>query len=69
MLDLALATFVMGLIALGLRRPFLWVLTYLYVDIVAPQKISYFLLASIPLSPGSCRCMSMGALASRARRA
>ena len=50
MLDLALATFVMGLIALGLRRPFLWVLTYLYVDIVAPQKISYFLLASIPLS-------------------
>ena len=50
MLDLALAAFVMGLIALGLRRPFLWVLAYLYVDIVAPQKISYFLLASIPLS-------------------
>lgn len=50
MLDLALAAFVMGLIALGLRRPFVWVLAYLYVDIVAPQKISYFLLASLPLS-------------------
>lgn len=36
--------------ALGLRRPFLWVLAYLYVDIVNPQKISYFLLASIPVS-------------------
>lgn len=50
MLDLALAGFVFGLMALGLRRPFVWVLAYLYVDIVAPQKISYFLLASIPLS-------------------
>ena len=50
MLDLALASFVVGLLALGLKRPFIWVLAYLYVDIVAPQKISYFLLASIPLS-------------------
>lgn len=50
MLDLALAAFVMGLLALGLRRPFIWVLAYLYVDIVAPQKISYFLLASVPIS-------------------
>ena len=50
MLDLGLASFVMGFLALGLRRPFLWVLTYLYIDIVAPQKISYFLLASIPIS-------------------
>ena len=50
MLDLALASFVLGLLALGLKRPFIWVLAYLYVDIVAPQKISYFLLASIPLS-------------------
>ena len=50
MLDLFLASFVLGLLALGLRRPFLWVLAYLYIDIVAPQKISYFLLASIPIS-------------------
>ena len=50
MLDLFLAAFVMGFLALGLRRPFLWVLAYCYVDIVSPQKISYFLLASVPLS-------------------
>ena len=50
MLDLALAGFLAGFLALGLRRPFLWVLAYLYVDIVAPQKISYFLLASLPVS-------------------
>ena len=50
MLDLALAGFVLGLMALGMRRPFLWVLAYLYIDVVAPQKISYFLLASIPIS-------------------
>ena len=50
MLDLALTGFVLGLMALGLRRPFLWVLAYLYIDVVAPQKFSYFLLASIPIS-------------------
>ena len=50
MLDLALAGFLAGFLALGLRRPFLWVLAYLYVDIVAPQKISYFLLTSLPVS-------------------
>lgn len=50
MLDLALAAFVFGLLALGLKRPFLWVLAYLYIDVVAPQKISWFLLASIPIS-------------------
>ena len=50
MLDLFFAAFLGVFLALGLRRPFLWVLAYLYVDIVAPQKISYFLLASIPIS-------------------
>lgn len=50
MTDLFLAAFLLGLLALGLRRPFLWVLAYLYVDIVAPQKISWFLLASLPVS-------------------
>jgi O-antigen ligase len=50
MVDLFLAAFFLGLMALGLRRPFVWVLAYLYIDIVAPQKISWFLLASIPVS-------------------
>ena len=49
-LDLALGGFVLFLLALGLRRPFIWVLAYLYVDILAPQKISWFLLAKVPLS-------------------
>jgi O-antigen ligase len=50
MLDLALTGFVLAFMALGLKRPFLWVLAYLYIDILAPQKISWFLLASIPIS-------------------
>ena len=50
MTDLGLTAFVLGLLALGMRRPFLWVLAYIYIDIVAPQKISWFLLASIPIS-------------------
>jgi O-antigen ligase len=49
-IDLALTAFVAIMLALGLRRPYLWVLTYLYIDIVQPQKISWFLLASIPIS-------------------
>lgn len=50
MLDLALAGFITFMMAMGVRRPFLWVLAYLYIDILSPQKISYFLLASIPVS-------------------
>ncbi len=49
-LDLALTGFVFAMLALGLRRPYLWVLAYLYIDILAPQKISYRLLASLPIS-------------------
>jgi probable O-glycosylation ligase (exosortase A-associated) len=50
MVSLFLFAFVAGWLALGMRRPFLWVLAYCYVDIVAPQKISYFLLSSLPVS-------------------
>lgn len=50
MVDLALFLFVVAMLALSLRRPFLAVLAYLYVDILAPQKISWHLLASIPIS-------------------
>jgi probable O-glycosylation ligase (exosortase A-associated) len=48
--DLALVGFLFGLIALGFRKPFLFVLAYVYVDIVAPQRLSYYLLNSIPVS-------------------
>lgn len=50
MIDLALLAFVGALLALGLRRPFIWVLAYLYVDIVAPQKIGWGIIQAIPLS-------------------
>lgn len=50
MLDLAITAFTLAFLALGLRRPFLWVLGYLYIDILTPQKISWSLLAALPIS-------------------
>ncbi|MCB2079379.1 MAG: putative O-glycosylation ligase, exosortase A system-associated [Novosphingobium sp.] len=50
LLELGLAGFLAAMLALGLRRPFVWVLAYIYIDIVGPQKISYMLLASVPVS-------------------
>lgn len=50
MRDLALVGFLAALLALGLRRPFLFTLAYVYVDTVSPQRLSYYLLNSIPLS-------------------
>ena len=35
---------------MGLRRPFLLVALYAYIDIVSPQRLSYFLLNSVPIS-------------------
>jgi O-antigen ligase len=49
-LDLAITGFTLAFLAVGLRRPFLWVLAYLYIDILTPQKISWSLLASLPIS-------------------
>jgi len=48
--DLALAGFLAAFLALGLRRPFLFVLAYVYVDIVSPQRLSYYLLNAVPVS-------------------
>ena len=50
MLNLALTGFVFLLFALGLRRPYLWVLAYLYVDILSPQKVSWGFLSKLPIS-------------------
>jgi len=50
MFDLALTAFVAAFLILGVRRPFIWVLAYLYVDIVSPQRISYGLLTTAPIS-------------------
>jgi probable O-glycosylation ligase (exosortase A-associated) len=50
MLDLALLAFIALFLALGLKRPFIWVLAYIYVDAVAPQKIGWSLIHVLPLS-------------------
>lgn len=50
MIDLFLTAFVFALFAAGFRKPFVWVLAYVYIDVLAPQKISWFLLQKIPIS-------------------
>ena len=50
MLDAALFLFVCTFLVLGLRRPFVWVLAYLYVDILAPQKIGWAITPALPIS-------------------
>ncbi len=50
MRDLAIVGFVLAFIMAGFRRPFIFVLAYAYIDIVAPQRITYFLLNSVPVS-------------------
>lgn len=50
MLDLALLGFILAFLALGVRRPFLWVLCYLYIDILAPQKIGWAVTSALPVS-------------------
>ncbi len=48
--DLAFVVFLFLLLGIGFRRPFMFVLTYVYIDIVAPQRLTYFLLNSVPIS-------------------
>ena len=50
MRDLAFIAFLLGLWGLGLRRPFLFICSYVYIDIVSPQRLTYYLLNSVPIS-------------------
>ncbi|MDM7954932.1 putative O-glycosylation ligase, exosortase A system-associated [Blastomonas sp.] len=50
MRDLAFVGFLMAFLALGFKRPFIFVLAYAYVDIVAPQRLSYWMLNAVPVS-------------------
>lgn len=50
MINLGLLSFVGALLAMGLRRPFLWVLAYIYIDVVSPQRIAWAILPAIPIS-------------------
>lgn len=50
MRDLAFIAFLIALFGFGFRRPFVFVLTYVYIDIVSPQRLTYLLLNSVPIS-------------------
>ena len=50
MRDLFFVAFLAAIILIALRRPFLFVLAFCYVDIVSPQRLSFYVLGSIPLS-------------------
>jgi probable O-glycosylation ligase (exosortase A-associated) len=50
MRDLAFVAFLLAFIGLGFRRPFLFVLLYAYIDIVSPQRLTYWLLNSVQVS-------------------
>ncbi|MXO65821.1 putative O-glycosylation ligase, exosortase A system-associated [Altericroceibacterium endophyticum] len=50
MLDLFFIGFIGLVLLAGLKRPFLWVLLYIYIDILAPQKIGWSLVTVIPVS-------------------
>jgi len=50
MRDLVFVGFLLALFGMGLRRPFLFVLAYVYIDIVSPQRLTYLLLNTVPIS-------------------
>ena len=50
MLDLVFIAFIAFVLMLGLRRPFLWVLLYVYIDILAPQRIGYTIITELQVS-------------------
>ena len=50
MRDLVFVGFLLAFFAAGFRRPFVFVLAYVYIDIVSPQRLTYLLLNSIPIS-------------------
>ncbi len=50
MRDLVFIAFLAALFIAGLKRPFIFVLAYVYIDNVAPQRLTYFLLNTVPIS-------------------
>ncbi len=50
MRDLVFVAFLGAFFAAGFRRPFIFVLAYVYIDVVSPQRLTYVLLNSIPIS-------------------
>lgn len=50
MRDLAFLGFLLLMVLLAFKRPFLMTIAYLWVDIVRPQQVTYYGLAQVPLS-------------------
>jgi hypothetical protein len=50
MRDLALAGFMLAIMLFALKKPFLFIPLYMYVDTVSPQRITYFTLNRLPIS-------------------
>lgn len=50
MRDLVFAFYLLSLLGMALKRPFLLMLVYAYIDIVSPQRLCYYLLNSVPIS-------------------
>ena len=50
MRDLVFVAFLLAVFGMGIRKPFLFVLVYAYIDIVSPQRLTYLLLNSVPIS-------------------
>lgn len=50
MRDLVFVAFLGAFFAAGFRKPFIFVLAYVYIDIVSPQRLTYLLLNAIPIS-------------------
>ena len=50
MRDLVFVAFLAAFFAFGFKRPFIFVLAYVYIDIVSPQRLTYVLLNSVPIS-------------------
>lgn len=50
MRDLIFVGYVAAILLLAFNRPFIFTLIYAYIDICAPQRLSYFMLNSVPLS-------------------
>ncbi|MDF7774979.1 putative O-glycosylation ligase, exosortase A system-associated [Sphingomonas sp. AOB5] len=48
--DIPFLVFLAALFGFGFYRPFLFVLAYAYIDIVSPQRLTYVLLNSVPVS-------------------
>ena len=48
--DLIFLGFLAALFAAGFKKPFVLILTYVYIDIVSPQRLTYYLLNAVPIS-------------------